>query len=40
LKNRFLVVNRICKITPLRKMALGGILAAVAFCIAGFVQVN
>uniref|UniRef100_A0A915MSS3 Oligopeptide transporter 1 n=1 Tax=Meloidogyne javanica TaxID=6303 RepID=A0A915MSS3_MELJA len=34
------MVNRICKITPLRKMALGGILAAVAFCIAGFVQIK
>lgn len=32
--------NRVFKVTPLRKMAVGGILAAVAFCIAGFLQIK
>uniref|UniRef100_A0A183CM14 Solute carrier family 15 (Oligopeptide transporter), member 1 n=1 Tax=Globodera pallida TaxID=36090 RepID=A0A183CM14_GLOPA len=30
--------NKMCKVTPLRKMAIGAILAAVAFCMAGFLQ--
>uniref|UniRef100_A0A183CF24 Aa_trans domain-containing protein n=1 Tax=Globodera pallida TaxID=36090 RepID=A0A183CF24_GLOPA len=32
--------NKMCKVTPLRKMAIGAILAAVAFCMAGFLQVK
>lgn len=32
--------NRVFKVTPLRKMAVGGILAAVAFCLAGFLQIK
>uniref|UniRef100_A0A914HE48 Uncharacterized protein n=1 Tax=Globodera rostochiensis TaxID=31243 RepID=A0A914HE48_GLORO len=30
--------NKMCKVTPLRKMAIGAILAAVAFCMADFLQ--
>lgn len=33
-------VQRICKVTPLRKMATGGCLAAIAFIMAGLLQVN
>uniref|UniRef100_A0A914HDU5 Uncharacterized protein n=1 Tax=Globodera rostochiensis TaxID=31243 RepID=A0A914HDU5_GLORO len=32
--------NKMCKVTPLRKMAIGAILAAVAFCMAGFLQMK
>ncbi|KAL3090065.1 hypothetical protein niasHS_006517 [Heterodera schachtii] len=32
--------NKMCKVTPLRKMAIGTILAAVAFCMAGFLQIK
>ncbi|KAI6225863.1 Peptide transporter 3 [Aphelenchoides besseyi] len=32
--------RRICVVTPLRKMALGGLLAALAFVIAGFLQLK
>lgn len=33
-------VRRFCKITPLRKMAAGGCLAAFAFGLAGFLQLK
>lgn len=32
-------VRKICKVTPLRKMATGGCLAAIAFLLAGLLQV-
>lgn len=33
-------IRKFCCITPLRKMAAGGILAALAFIMAGLLQVN
>lgn len=32
--------RRVCKITPLRKMAVGGCLAALAFVLAGLLQLK
>ncbi|EJW78617.1 POT family protein, partial [Wuchereria bancrofti] len=34
------IVQRICKVTPLRKMAAGGCLAALAFVMAGLLQLE
>lgn len=33
-------LRRVCLVTPLRKMAAGGILAALAFVMAGFLQIK
>lgn len=33
------MARRFVKVTPLRKMALGGLCAAIAFMVAGFLQV-
>ncbi|VIO96173.1 Uncharacterized protein BM_BM4491 [Brugia malayi] len=34
------IIQRICKVTPLRKMAAGGCLAALAFVLAGLLQLE
>jgi hypothetical protein len=34
-----LVLNKIVKLTPLRKMAAGGVLTAFSYCFAGFLEV-
>jgi dipeptide/tripeptide permease len=36
----FPVLQKLCKITPLRRMSVGGLIAGASYIIAGVLQVN